>query len=45
MSVHSKKELRIFMARTTGRKRFWFHQNREENQTQTTKNTEKLNEN
>lgn len=33
------------MARTTGRKRFWFQQTREENQTQTTKNTEKLNEN
>jgi len=33
------------MARTTGRKRFWFQQNRDENQTQTTKNNEQLNEN
>lgn len=32
------------MARTTGRKRFWFHQNREANQTQTTKETEKSND-
>jgi len=33
------------MARTTGRKRFWFHQNRDENNTQTPKETEKLNGN
>ena len=33
------------MARTTGRKRFWFHQNREEDKIQTTKQDEKLNNN
>lgn len=30
------------MARSTGRKRFWFQQNRLENQTQETKSKEEL---
>jgi len=33
------------MARSTGRKRFWFQQNREEEQHQTTKEVTQLNNN
>jgi len=44
ISVHCK-QLRIFMARSTGRKRFWFQQSRFDNQIQTTAEAEKSNNN